>query len=396
MKTVKSKIKLASIIILVLSLTALPVFSFVYQKTTGEILRNSIFALFQAIGLLYLIHYSLYNNLLSYDNAEHPIRFMNVFVMAIVFSMFFPIVDINVWFYLAIGISISLFSNSLIAIYSVCILLLNSILLSSNADYITFFVYFFPAIIGIILFLEIDKNFNVSSSVIICILIQFVVQVSGFILLKNEALTAEQFILPIVNTVINVLICIFILKFFNQVVANKYRNKYLELNDQEYRALIALKEISREEYFRSIHTAYLVERMATAIGCDVNAAKNCAYYHRIKKVFDFSEAQCDQFTVDNEFPPRAKELLLDFLDKNKRLIERESCIVFISDKFISTLMTAFKKDKTAKIDYKSLVDVMFDKDFMKNTLSDSLLSQRDLKIIKEILLKEELYYDFLR
>lgn len=369
--------------------------SFLYKDTLGELIRNGVFALFFALGLVYLMLYYFSSDRFDYDNREHLLRFTVVYTIGILASMLFPLLDKSAWAFMAIGVALSLFSNSFVGAYTVTGLIMFSGLLS-DGNIVTFFVYFLSSFIAIILFSDIEDNFKVTPYLIISSIVLFVLEVAGFIILENKELSFEQFIFSFVNLSVNILAICGSLKYFNQFVANKYRDKYLELNDQEYKALIAIKDISKEEYFRSIHTAYLVERMALATGCDVKVAKNCAYYHRIKKVFNFSQKQCEEFVTDNEFPPKAASLLLSFLDKDSKLVEKEACFVYLSDKFISTLMAIFAKDNKEKIDYEELVSTLFDKNFVKETLSESDLTQKDLRIVKEIILKETLYYDFLR
>ncbi len=371
-------------------------FSFVYNKSFGEILRNCIFSLFFVLGLIYIGHYSFKFNKLNYDNEEHPLRFTIIYFVGFVFSCLFPMIDKRGWFYLSISVALLLFSNTLIAVYSTFGLLMSTLLMCKSPDVITVIVYFLSCLIAVLLFQDIENNLKVGPSIVISNLILFSLETAGFVMLENIELSAEQFVMPIVNVAVNSVIVFFSLKYFNSKVANRYRNKYLEINDQEYKVLIDLKNQSKEEYFRSIHTAYLTERIATAIGADVYAAKNCAYYHRIKKVFSFDLSSCINFLDDNEFPPKASELLLSYLFSERCPSSKEAGIVYISDKFISTLMIAFAKDKLAKIDYDSLVALLFEKDFIKDALVDSDLTLKDIAVIKEIILKETLYYDFLR
>ncbi len=395
MKKNKNDLIFSSLIMLFITVLFLIFFGLIYDLTQGVIIRNGVFSILFSLGLLYFYHYSYHLNRLDYDNKEHPYRFLIVYAACLVLSLLFPIVDKTAWVFLFIGVSLSLFSNAIIAMYSVTGLLVFSCILC-DGNLVTFVVYIFASFIGILVFQDIDQNFKVKSSIFISEMFLFLLEISGFVLLENEKLSAEQFVMPIVNIAINALALFLILKYFNQRMANRYRDKYLELNDQEYRALIALKKISPKEYFRSIHTAYLTERMANAIGCNVNVAKNLAYYHRIKTVFKFDENKCEEFVLDNNFPPEAAQCLLDFFDKSKPLVSKESCIVYLSDKFILALMSAFSKDKNIKIDYEELINTLLEKNFMHETLSESDLTQKDFRLIKEIILKETLYYDFLR
>lgn len=372
-----------------------PAMSYIIANTSGEIIRNGIFSLFFSLGVVFLFYYLHKADKLDYDNREHPYRFLIVYSIGLVASLIFPLIDNSAWAFMAIGVSIALFSNAFMGLFCSLGFLAISLVLS-DGDVITLFVYFLATSIAIALFQDIEDNFKVTPYIMSSNIILFVLEVAGFIMLRNEELSFERFIVIFINLSVNILAISGSLKYFNQFVANKYRDKFLELNDQEYKVLTALKEISKEEYFRSIHTAYLVERMASATGCDVNVAKNCAYYHRVKKVFGFDKKQCEEFVEDNQFPPKAAKLLLDFLDKDCKLIEKEACFVYLSDKFISTLMAIFSEDKNKKVDYEELVSALLDKNFVKETLSESELTQKDLRTVKEIILKETLYYDFLR
>lgn len=396
MNSLKKKAIWVSIITFLISILLVPLCSFFYGETLGAIIRNAIFALVFALGLVYIFLYSFFSESFDYDNHEHPYRFLLFYSICLFVSLISPLVDKKTWIFLSIGVILSLYSNAIIGIYASSGMLLFSILLSGNADAVTFFVFFIAMAIGVMLFRDIDENFRVMPYICISSLILFMLELSGFIMLENLDFTIEVFIFPIVGIVVNILALIGALKYFNQFVANRYRDKFLELNDQEYSALIDLKNQSKEEYFRSIHTAYLAERIANAIKCDVNVTKNCAYYHRIKKAFNYSDKDCLEFVEKNEFPPSAAKMLLSFLDKDSKLIAKEAGVVYISDKVISLLMALFANNKDAKIDYDDMITTMFEKNYFKDTLSDSELNQHDFKVIKEILLKETLYYDFLR
>lgn len=396
MEALKKSRTITCVSISFMTAVIIPLMSFIYEHSLGEILRNSIFAMFFSLGLAYIYFFMIKTNRLDYDNIEHPYRFLIVYSISLLLCILFPLINSSGWIYLCIAISLALFSNSILGMYITPGLIMFSIFLKGENDIWTFFVYFLAAFIGIILFQDIDQRFDVLHSLIICIFSLFLFETAGFVLLKNKELSFEQFIIPIVNSVINVLAVCFVLKYFNEMVANRYRNKYLELNDQEYKVLLELKQRFPDEYFRTIHTAYLVERIAFAIGCDVDVAKNLAYYHRIKKAFSYSNSACEQFVLNNGFPPKAREAILRFWNKKNKLTTKEEGIVYLSDKIISLIQEVFRKDKNVKIDYAEVYDTMLKKDFVIETLAESDLTFKDMRIIREIILKEKMYYDFLR
>lgn len=370
--------------------------SYIFQKTTGEIIRimvlSSLFSLFAVFVYLYEYFKDSFDN----DNKEHLYRFLIVYGASLILSVVFPFMDKSGWPFIVISVSLVLFSNLYIGAFFSSGLLMISCLLSSDGDCITYVVYFMASMIALVVFHSLDENFNATVSIFITVLSLFMLETAGFIFLENEELSAEQFIMPIVNIAINTMTLFWVLKYYNENIANRYRNKYMELNDQEYSQLIRLKEKSIDEYFRSIHTAYLTERIAKACDCNVEVAKNLAYYHRIKKVFEYTQNDIKRFVIDNGFPPEAARAVVEFSDKNAMLIHKESCIVYLSDKLISTLMAIFSKDKKASVNYDELIDTLLDKQYINEALENSDLSRKDYRTIRHIMKQETLYYDFLR
>lgn len=396
METLKKQSVITGIITSLAGILFVPLLSFLYGKTKGEIILNTVFTVFFSLGLAYIFFYNKYAKKFDYDNGEHPFRFLISYCVSLAVGLVLPLVDVSGWIFLSISISIALFTNSVMGIYCANGILMISCMLKATPDANVFFVYFLASVIGIILFQDIEQEFDVVHSLFISVVCQFVFEIAGFVMLKNERLSVEQFIIPIVNAVVNVIIIFWVLKYFNDQIANKYRNRYLEMNDQEYKILVDLKKRSPKDYWVSIHTAYLVDRMSYALGCNVDKAKTLAYYHRIKKAFSYSVSASDRFIKDNGFPPEAAEALARYWNKNIKLTTKEEGIVFISDNMISSIQGIFIKDKQAKVDYEVLYDTLLNKDFVKKALSDSDLSVHDFKLIKEVVLKENLYYDFLR
>ena len=333
---------------------------------------------------------------LDYDNSEHLFRFLLVYSISLVLCVIFPFIDKSGWLYVSVAIALALFSNSIIGITTVSGFITISSILSNNPDPKVFFVYILSAMLSIAVFKNIDENFDVTLSILISQIGLFILESCCFIFLENKDINAEMFILPTVNIVINSLVLFYTLKYFNDNVANKQRNRYAYINDQEYSVLVELKEKSKDEYMRSIHTAYLTERIAKACNADVDLAKNLAYYHRIKYAFGYSQNEMKDFVVSHKFPPEAAKTLLEFYDKNKPLIKKEACIVFLSDKLISTLGNIFTEDNKKVINYNELIDSLLSKQYIIDALEESDLSKKDYKYISEIMKKETLYYDFLR
>ena len=109
----KRKYVISQVILFFANVISFPLASFLYNKTLGEILRNGIFSLFFALGVLYFYFYSFHYGKLDYDNADHPYRFVLIYTLSIVLCEVFPLIDRKAWFFLLISVSILLFSGIL-------------------------------------------------------------------------------------------------------------------------------------------------------------------------------------------------------------------------------------------------------------------------------------------
>ncbi len=392
----KKQAVISSVIIFILTVSLSVGACFLYSKVTGELLRITVFSALYAFILIFVFGYEMGSGHFDYDNTEHPYRFLFIYIASLLLALLFPFIDKAGWLFVSLAVCLSLFSDICIGITAVSGLIALSTMLSGSADIYTFLVYFFASLIGITVFRRLDEDFQVVPSIILTMSCLFVLETAGFVFLLNEKLSAEQFIFPIVNIFINSIILFVALKYFNEKIANRYRNKYLELNDQEYAALIRLKDADREEYMKSIHTAYLTERIAASCGCNVSLAKNLALYHKIKKTFKFDDSTLEIFVKDNCFPPDAAKALIDYCSSDRILHTKEESIVFLSDKLIATLMLIFSKNTNANIDYIEVIDAILQKPSIVEALSESDLSRSDLGKLESIMKKEVLYYDFLR
>ena len=88
------------------------------------------------------------------------------------------------------------------------------------------------------------------------------------VLLANEHLSLEQFLVPAANLIVSGILLLGILKIFSGTVVFRDRVKYLELNDTENQVLVKYREEDRSEYFLCVHTAYFCERIANKLELD--------------------------------------------------------------------------------------------------------------------------------
>ena len=188
-----------------------------------------------------------------------------------------------------------------------------------------------------------------------------------------------------------------LLKFFCSTVVMRYREKYLEINDPECPLLVRLKEMSKQEYYHAMHTAYLSDRIAHSLGLDDQAAKSCAYYHNIGILGGENNWEnIEKISKEYNFPPSAHRILKEYTDASGKMVSAETLVVFFSDTVVSAVLYLFEKDPKAEIDYTKLIDTIFEQKMETEELWQNCMTLAQFAQMKKIFVEEKLYYDFLR
>ena len=171
----------------------------------------------------------------------------------------------------------------------------------------------------------------------------------------------------------------------------------MDINDPECPLLVELKEFSKDEYYHAIHTAYLCDRIAKRLHLNDEAAKAAGYYHKIGLLKGQNSWENVQTVMEEfQFPEAVPAILKEYLDKNERIISKETVVLLFSDTVISSIHYLFSKDASAQLDYEKLIQAVFKKKEESGLIKYSNISMGELEEMKKILTEEKLYYDFLR
>ena len=208
------------------------------------------------------------------------------------------------------------------------------------------------------------------------------------VLLANEHLSLEQFLVPAANLIVSGILLLGILKIFSGTVVFRDRVKYLELNDTENQVLVKYREEDRSEYFLCVHTAYFCERIANKLELGRDALKCAGLYHR--KGWDLMQEMPDM-----EFPAGASEILEEYKGTRKYK-KAETAVLYCSDAVVSAILLLLQKEPEKKPDYEQVIDRIFERIREKGIFSECDLSLRDWNRMQKIFKEEKLYYDFLR
>ncbi len=370
--------------------------SYLYGVAKDEFLRNVVMVLTGTGIVIFAFEFNEENHLFLYENYGRYGRFAIAFLICLAASVFMKYIAITGWPFLVIFVILGVFSNSLVGLTagSVCLLLAVNF---AGGDYSVFWLYFISGLAGIIVFSDLDEEFKVGLPIMISLLVLMLCLTANVVLFANEELSVAQFMIPAINLIVSSLLLLIILKIFSSFVIHRYRERYMEINDPECPLLVQLKEMSKEEYYHAIHTAYLGDKIAKRLELDDAAVKAGGYYHRIGKLkgentWENVAAICKEY----KFPPAVRKILKEYVDGNEKVTSKETVIVLFADCIVSSILYVFGKNPKAEIDYEQLIDAVFQTKLESDELWESEISLSQIREMKKIFVEEKLYYDFLR
>lgn len=362
--------------------------SFLQQKTFDITLSNMVLGMAGTAILGFHLRQAYLNEELDYDNGGHYLRFWICFWIGMAGAFICVFLPAGGWPYITIYVLLALFSNMSTGILAASVLLMLPVVLG-GATTGAFFLYFLSGLFAVTLFRNLKDNFRFGIRLFLSLLCLFLCETAGIVLLENERPSLESFMIPTVNIIISGILLLGILKLFSSSVIYKYREKYLELNDTENTLLADYRSTSRSDYMHSIHTAYFCERIAARLLLSTEDLKCAGYYHRIC-------GSREQLLEEQEFPPRVRDILLEYLDKKNPVRSREAAVLVCSDKVVGTIQYLLGKSEERNLDYDRIIDTVFRRFAEADTFGNCDLSLRELKIMQDIFKEEKLYYDFLR
>lgn len=331
---------------------------------------------------------------LSYDNRRNIKRFWLYFAGALALSFACVFLPGGCWPMVPAFVLLSLFSSIPVGIVSASILVMIPTLLSGEGI-ILFFVYLISGIFAICLFCPVKDDIRVGMPLFLSMVCLLICESAGIILTANSRPNFEMFILIIVNIVISSILLLGIVRTYLRRVVYYYRDSYLYINDTENPILAQIRENSRVDYKKSIHTTYFCERIADKLGCDVDAVKCAAYYHVLGK-------DIEKVMVENDFPPAARTILNEYMDVkgiNGRKVPirtKEVAVLYSADTIVGSIIQLIEKSKDKQLDYTKIIEMIFGRFENSGVFAQCDISIKDLGTMKRIFMEEKLYYDFLR
>lgn len=370
---------------------------YLLEKPMDEIIRNMVVVIVCCLLIVLSLMASGEKKTLFFNNYEHLSRFFFSFLLGLAFSVCSVFLPLKVLPVLVLAVFLSLTSNTITGSMSYLTFLFMMEFFTDMSSH-GFFMCAFVGMAGIALFQNLDQEYLVNGALFASLVLLFVGETAFLIVFEGQKMTLDTFVLPMINVFISFLTLLLFLRSYSTSVVHKYRDRYQEINDPDFELLAKLKEESTEAYFHAIHTAYFCDKIARKIGADHYLAKAGGYYHKIGR----SEGKGDTLgktlglAHKYKFPPELVELLEEYGDKSKTITKKETAIVLLVDGVVSSISYLLEKDKKAALDYRQVVDIVFQKKLAGNLLYMCNITMKELTVMRKLLVEEKLYYDFLR
>ena len=398
-KYLQLKSVIIHIVVFLITLVTVVVSSFLYTNRMEQIIRNSVICVVCLGTIIFLLCQARINHSYQEDNEEHPLRFAICFLIGVILAVLLPILPITGWPYVAVFIILTLFSNVLLGIVSSTFLLLLSVLLSTSADVNTFCLYFVSGIICSILFQKLDDDFKIGYPMMITVMVIILCEMANSVLFVNETLHWELLIIPAVNVIVSAILILIILKLYGQLVVFKFRERFQIINDSECPLMVELKEKQPDLYIHTVHVAYLSDRIATALNLDTQCVKTMSYYYKIGILAgepgETTYENAVTMIEDYEFPSVTYSYLKDVIENPLYPNTKEAFVVLIADMMISSVEFLYAKNPNKEIQYEQVIHTLLKKKIESAFPNKCGITYGEMDTVKQILLEEKLYYDFL-
>lgn len=368
-----------------------------YGCKGGAIISNTIMVFLGTGVVIFALVASELYDLYFYKNKGRYGKFISFYLGGLILALLFPLIPVGGWPFLVIFVLLSLFSNSICGLIAGSVCLMLSIMLENGGGYQEFFLYFLSGLVGIMVFSRLNTDFKVGLPIFISLVCLTVCLLAGTVLNASGNVTISHFTVIGINIMISLVLLLIILKLFSNTMIHKYSEKYMEINDPECPLLVQLKELSKDEYYHAVHTAYLGDKIAKKLGLNERAIKACGYYHRIgilkgENTWENIDEICKEYRI----PPDAHMALKEYVDPAQDSLSKEATVVLFTDCIVTSITGLFKKDPKAELNYEKIIDTIFNNKMASGELLKSDISIAQLRKMRKIFSEEKLYYDFLR
>ncbi len=364
-------------------------------ETCMEVFVTGIIS-FAILIVEYLLHREQNRNCMG---QKMDIRlFLVAFSILTLLVSAYPLMRPLAWPFLFLALLLSFLTDQRLAIASYAVLVIQPCMMA-HCDVNYVFLFLVSGLVVQLLFGNLDDSYRIGIPTFLSACVFLVLSVADIFLFNDVALNIESFLLPLVNVFVNLVLMIVVLHIYSRSFLHRFRDRYLTVNDTEFVLLAEAREQDPDTYYKAIHTSYLAERLAAFFQLDRDSTKSASYYWRLseKRLQRQQEesAGIPELLAEYDFPEEAVQLLEELVSE-KRPVTREATAVYMSDCVIGLLTDLFEKDNKVRLDYTEFFRRLFEEKYREGAFNQCDFSIRQICEMRELFIKEALYYDFLR
>ncbi|MBO6137475.1 MAG: hypothetical protein J6O71_02590 [Lachnospiraceae bacterium] len=355
--------------------------------SAGFILIISCFA-----ALVFINEYPSF----PYNNGAHPVRNCIIFISLCIISLSVTMLPEFVVPLSSLGFLFMILTSVKTGIaYSV---LFSAMAMCAAGENSYFFIYYFLGTLILCFMYMRKEDYNRILFPLLAFAVYKAAMFTVICCVLESALAPGTVIAAAGGFILELVIVSVGLYRLRQDVVNRSDVRIAAVCDPEYKLLKELREESRDEFFRAVHTAYLCKSCAKKIGANEIRARALGYFHRIG-VLRGDNMNIPQKTLsialENGFEGEMITLIREFWElSGEKPISREASVAIICDDIVETIMSMFKEEES--VDYGAVITKTMFRYKQNRRLKLSLLSLQELSELEACLKGEKLYYDFLR
>ena len=240
------------------------------------------------------------------ENLQFHMKwFLQGYLSGVLGLLLFPFLPQEAWPFPVIALILVLNSDTVLAIFAYALFLAGTVIIT-NAGIAVFMLYFIAGLATILFFSKVDKEYRIGIPLFLSVSVMVMMLTANIMSVADPIRKTEVFLIPLINIFVTVLLSLLYLKYYSFGRIHKYREKYMEINDQEYKLIVSLKESSRENYFHAIHTSYFCDKAVNLIGGDKDLSRALGYYHRLQDYIGIKSTEesieiLQQYEIDSVF-----------------------------------------------------------------------------------------------
>lgn len=323
-------------------------------------------------------------------NNRFYVSFFAIFALSILFPLFVS----EGWPFLVIALVLLMFSTPLRGLLASTTILANACLLS-QVDFGTFMFHFVCIIAVTAMFSTLNDYFKIQIPLLLSLLCYILSAFANVIIVQNANLSIALLMVPLIGLFINTVLMLIFLWYYYSAFVSKKRDQYIIINDPEYELMTKLKQKDEGIYKEAIHTAYLCNKISTRLGLNADVVRAAGFYLHAGRLIDNDDVQSTKSVLEEyHFPQDVTDAICEAKNE-KYVLHKECCVAAMSDLVLRAIISLKAKNAEAKINYELIITQLFELKTKSHYFDKCNISFSELNAMKNIMIKEDLYYELI-